>query len=208
MGLRTLLVGTDNSYYEQWTVPLFRAVHYYAPWLELHAHIVNPDKHTQLDYVKYTTEYRSFSSDQERIGYLQAVRFLVAKQYQQIMIVDADSMCTQSFTKEEYDAIIEGQTVLHHPKADRWLAGFVATNNQTFLQDYHDRLMKNPVEKFKHGWDQKVLKDLSNDYKFKECPERWMKVGKPSHQSIFMTLKGEQKTLSKYLHYYNQFKRI
>jgi len=67
--------------------------------------------------------------------------------------------------------------------------------------------MKNPVEKFRHGWDQKVLKNLADDYKFRECPERWMKVGKPSPQSIFMTLKGDQKISSKYLHYYNQFKR-
>lgn len=207
MGVRTLLVGTDNSYYEQWTVPLFKTVHYVAPWLKLHAHIVNPDKHTKLDYVEYTTEQRTFSSDQERIGYLQAVRFLVARQYQQIMIVDADSMCTQSFTEQEYDAIVEGQTVLHHPKADRWLAGFIATNNQTFLQDYHDQLMKIPLLKFKHGWDQKVLKNLAQDYEFTLCPERWMKVGKPSSKSIFMTLKGDQKISSKYLHYYNQFKR-
>jgi len=123
------------------------------------------------------------------------------------MIVDADSMCTQSFKEREYDDIVQGQTILHHPKADRWLAGFVATNNPKFLQDYHDRLMKNPVEKFRHGWDQKVLKNLADDYKFRECPERWMKVGKPSPQSIFMTLKGDQKISSKYLHYYNQFKR-
>jgi hypothetical protein len=205
MGIRTLLVGTDNAYYEQWTVPLFRAVHYYAPWLELHAHIVNPDKHTKLDYVKYTTEHRTFSSDQERIGYLQSVRFLVAQQYSQIMIVDADSMCTQSFTEEQYDHIVQGQTVLHHPKAERWLAGFIASDNQEFLQDYHNRLMKRPLLKFKHGWDQKVLKDLSNDYKFTRCPEQWMKVGKPSQSSIFMTLKGDQKISNKYLHYYNQF---
>jgi hypothetical protein len=205
MGIRTLLVGTDNAYYEQWTVPLFRAVHYYAPWLELHAHIVNPDKHTKLDYVKYTTEHRTFSSDQERIGYLQSVRFLVAQQYSQIMIVDADSMCTQSFTEEQYDHIVQGQTVLHHPKAERWLAGFIASDNQAFLQDYHNRLMKRPLLKFKHGWDQKVLKDLSNDYKFTRCPEQWMKVGKPSQSSIFMTLKGDQKISNKYLHYYNQF---
>ena len=203
--MRTLLVGTDNAYYEQWTVPLFRAVHYYAPWLELHAHIVNPDKHTKLDYVKYTTEHRTFSSDQERIGYLQSVRFLVAQQYSQIMIVDADSMCTQSFTEEQYDHIVQGQTVLHHPKAERWLAGFIASDNQEFLQDYHNRLMKRPLLKFKHGWDQKVLKDLSNDYKFTRCPEQWMKVGKPSQSSIFMTLKGDQKISNKYLHYYNQF---
>ena len=205
MGIRTLLVGTDNAYYEQWTVPLFRAVHYYSPWLELHAHIVNPDKHTKLDYVKYTTEHRTFSSDQERIGYLQSVRFLVAQQYSQIMIVDADSMCTQSFTEEQYDHIVQGQTVLHHPKAERWLAGFIASDNQEFLQDYHNRLMKRPLLKFKHGWDQKVLKDLSNDYKFTRCPEQWMKVGKPSQSSIFMTLKGDQKISNKYLHYYNQF---
>jgi len=205
MGIRTLLVGTDNAYYEQWTVPLFRAVHYYAPWLELHAHIVNPDKHTKLDYFKYTTEHRTFSSDQERIGYLQSVRFLVAQQYSQIMIVDADSMCTQSFTEEQYDHIVQGQTVLHHPKAERWLAGFIASDNQAFLQDYHNRLMKRPLLKFKHGWDQKVLKDLSNDYKFTRCPEQWMKVGKPSQSSIFMTLKGDQKISNKYLHYYNQF---
>ena len=205
MGIRTLLVGTDNAYYEQWTVPLFRAVHYYAPWLELHAHIVNPDKHTKLDYVKYTTEHRTFSSDQERIGYLQSVRFLVAQQYSQIMIVDADSMCTQSFTEKQYDDIVRGQTVLHHPKAERWLAGFIASDNQAFLQDYHNRLMKRPLLKFSHGWDQKVLKDLSNDYKFTRCPEQWMKVGKPSQSSIFMTLKGDQKISNKYLHYYNQF---
>ena len=205
MGIRTLLVGCDNAYYEQWAVPLLKSVNYFAPWLELHAHIVNPDDYTQLDYVNYTTGYCNFTSEDSRIGYLQAVRFTVAEQFESVIIVDADTICTQAFFPEEYDQVVQGQTILHHPKADRWLAGFVASNNKQFFKDYNNRLHQAGVEDWKFGRDQDVLAELEKDYNYTPASLRWMKLGKPNKESVFLTLKGNQKTSGKYLHHYNQF---
>ena len=208
MGVRTLLIGCDNAYYEQWAVPLLKSLNYFVPWLELHAHIVNPDNYTQLDYVKYTTEHRNFPTQDSMTAYLQAVRFKVSyEEYinQPIMIVDSDSICTQAFFPEEYDQVVQGQTILHHPKADRWLAGFFATNNPDFLSDYYNLLISEPFNLWQYGRDQDVLRDLSVKYNYTPASLRWMKIGKPNKESVFLTLKGDQKTSNKYLHHYNQF---
>jgi hypothetical protein len=141
-------------------------------------------------------------------AYLQAVRFKVAyEEYinQPIMIVDSDSICTQAFFPEEYDQVVQGQTILHHPKADRWLAGFFATNNPDFLSDYYNLLISEPFNLWQYGRDQDVLRDLSVKYNYTPASLRWMKIGKPNKESVFLTLKGDQKTSNKYLHHYNQF---
>ena len=210
MGVRTLLIGCDNAYYVDWALPLLKSLNYFVPWLELHVHIVNPDNYTPLDYVKYTTEHRIFSNDDAMTAYLQAVRFKVAyEEYQDrpVMIVDADSICTQAFTEQDYDQLVDEVTVLRHPKADRWLAGLVATNNAQFLQDYYDLLVAEPFDLWQYGRDQDILKDLSKQYSYRSAGQHWMKIGKPSKECIFLTLKGDQKTSGKYLQHYNNFKK-
>lgn len=206
--MRTVLIGCDQAYYDTWAKTLLRSIQYYAPWVNLHCHVVNPENLTELPNVRYTTEHRVFSNDDSSISYLQAVRFKVAyEEYQDkpVMVLDADTICTKSFTEKEYDQAVEDVTILHHPKADRWLAGFFATNNPVFLRDYYNLLISEPFNLWQYGRDQDVLRELSFKYNYNPAGLRWMKIGKPNKESVFLTLKGDQKTSNKYLHHYNQF---
>ena len=53
----------------------------------------------------------------------------------------------------------------------------------------------------------KYHSDLSKKYKFNEQPRTlfWMSIGKNGNSSVFLTLKGNQKTKDKYLKIYNSF---
>ena len=206
--MRTVLIGCDQAYYDTWAISLLRSIQYHAPWVSLHCHIVNPENLTKIPNVTYTTEHRIFSNDDAMTAYLQAVRFKVAyEEYsnQPVMIVDADSICTRSFTEQDYDQAVDKVTVLHHPKADRWLAGLVATNNAHFLQDYYDLLVAEPFDLWQYGRDQDILKDLSDQYSYHSAGDNWMRIGKPTEESIFLTLKGDQKITAKYLKVYERY---
>lgn len=207
--MRTVLIGCDQAYYDTWAISLLRSIQYHAPWVSLHCHIVNPKNLIELPTVRYTTEHRVFSNDESLISYLQAVRFKVAyEEYsiQPVMILDADSICTKNFTEQDYDQAVEGETVLHHPKADRWLAGLVATNNPVFLRDYYTELTSEPFNLWQWGRDQDILALLSKQYQYRSADKYWISIGKNGNQSVFLTLKGEQKTKEKYLAYYNKIK--
>ena len=209
--MRTVLIGCDQAYYDTWAITLLRSIQYYAPWVNLHCHVVNPKNLTELPNVRYTTEHRVFSNDDSSIAYLQAVRFKVAyEEYsdQPIMIVDTDSICTKEFFPKDYNQVVQGQTILHHPKADRWLAGFFATNNPVFLRDYYTELTSKPIDVWQWGRDQDVLRDLSFKYEYTQADKYWMSIGKNGNQSVFLTLKGDQKIKEKYLAYYNQVKDL
>lgn len=206
-----ILIGCDHAYYEQWGVPLLKSVKHYAPWVNLHAHIVNTDSYTRLADVNYTTETRAFYSDESRIAYLQAVRFLKAYELfpgveDHIITVDADSICTQSFTPAELDSIKHTPTILKHQKAGHWLAGFVSYGASRFKKDIYDLILSEPIENWVYGRDQACMAELSNDIQYQECGDRWMKVGKPHKDAIFLTLKGNQKNTDKYLQHYNKIK--
>ena len=78
--------------------------------------------------------------------------------------------------------------------------------SNTFRKDFYDLLMSKPIEEWSGFWDQKCLKQLSNTHNFIKCPTEWMSIGKNGLRSIFLTLKGDQKTTEKYLLYYNKVK--
>ena len=137
-------------------------------------------------------------------GYLQAVRFLKATDYagDNLMVIDADSICTRSFTEDEFDKVCEGVNVLRHPKAPRWLCGLIASNNVDFWETYASCL---ETDTWVIGRDQDVLADMTRHYTFKDCGATWMKIGKPGN-AIFQTLKGTQKQDPKYLKFYDNIK--
>ena len=206
-----ILIGCDQSYYDTWARTLLGSIQHYATWVSLHCHIVNPSNtFTQLDHVSYTTEERDLSNPDVFNGYLQAVRFLKAYELfpnnEPVIIVDTDSICTRSFTKEQFDQVhLNNPVVLYKEKTTRWLAGCISMGANTFRKDFYDLLMSKPIEEWSGFWDQTCLKQLSNTHNFIKCPPEWMSIGK-LRNSHFLTLKGEQKETEKFLGAYRKIK--
>lgn len=207
-----VLISCDQKYYNDWAHLFFLSVYNRNPWLrgKLHCHIINPTKFDPLPYVKYSTEDVKFTSENSKISYLQAARFLTVADRvspdEFYITLDADTICTRSFNEEEFSLVFEDLNVLKHKKAGHWLAGFVTFSDMVFAKDYASRLRQIPISEWEVGRDQKILAELSNDYNFKELDPTWMSYGKNIHDSIFYTLKGEQKVTEKYLNIYNRYK--
>lgn len=204
-----LLIACDEIYYTKWAISLLKSVHLHAPWLTLHCHLVNAPTVELLDFVNYTHEEITFVSEDQKLGYLQAVRFLAVadkfKNNELVVTLDCDSLCIAQFTKAEFAKLFEKQYVMHHPKAARWLAGFVTfNNNNTFRQHFSDRLRSIPLDQIISGWDQVILEELAKIYNFVKLPTDWISIGKPKKNTKFITLKGSQRESEKYLLIYNR----
>jgi len=192
-----ILVACDQNYYNKWGIELLKSTRYYNPssWLNVHCHIVNPSKgFEQVKDVDYTTEKYSNPS----IEFLQGVRFLVASNKlptDQVMILDADTVCTREFTKEEFIDVTSDVTVLKHHKKNAihpWLCGFVTLGTELFRQDYANNLLITKTHKWEYGHDQDILLLLSNLHQYKEAPQEWICMGKQNPKSVFLTLKGDK----------------
>jgi len=204
-----ILIGCDQTYYNQWAVPLLTSIQQHNPWIRLHCHIVNPNKDNALDNVDITSEQQEFVSDESKISYLQSVRFLaVANKFsnnENVITLDADSICTRKINQSDIQQLFNKQHVLKHHKEDRWLAGFVTFLDNKFRQEYASELNSIPIDKWCWGRDQTILNALAKEYKFKKLDTMWMAIGKNRNNSAFLTLKGEQKTTSKYLNVYKNY---
>ena len=141
----------------------------------LHCHIVNSDEYHsdwRLEDVDYTTE----KYDNVSVPYLQAVRFLIAankfKHNERVMIIDADSICTREFTKEEFDDVTLDVNVLKHHKElaiHPWLCGFVTLGTGMFRQDYANNLLITKTKEWEYGHDQDILNLLHHRHQYKHC---------------------------------------
>lgn len=204
-----ILLGVDQEYYNKWAVPLLESIHRHNPWINLHCHIVNPTVENSLDNVSITTEEREFVNDESKISYLQSVRFLAVankfKNNENVITLDADTICTRRIGKVATERLFEKQYVLKHHKESRWLAGFVTFNDNGFRQEYASELTSTPIEKWRWGRDQTILNQLADKYKFEAADKLWITIGKLKHPSAFLTLKGEQKETEKYLNVYRNY---
>ena len=204
-----ILIGCDQTYYDQWATPLLQSIQRHNPWINLHCHIVNPTQDNTLDGVSITYETKEFASDTVKISYLQSVRFLAISnkfsKNERVITLDADSICTRKIGKTAIERLFEKQYVLKHHKENRWLAGFVVFNDNGFRQEYARELNRIPVDNWKWGRDQTVLNQLADDYKFEKLDPLWMAIGKNRNSSAFLTLKGEQKETDKYLNVYRKY---
>ena len=209
MHLYNILIGVDQKYYTDWGENLLKSINYHNPWIALHCHIVNPHDFSPLPFVDYTFENRIFENDDSRIAYLQAVRFLkVADKFlknEYVITLDADSVCTRAFGEEEFSDLFKHTTVLKHPKGTKWLACLVSFNSSEFRYDFANELKKEPVSEWKFGRDQHVLKSLNVKYNYHTLDPKWVSIGKNKQDSIFLTLKGEQKETEKYLDWYKKY---
>ena len=206
-----ILVGCDQTYYDDWAIHLVRSIKYFNPWITCHVHVVNPTHIEKVDGVEYTSEQREFPNDTVKIGYLQSVRFLkVAEKFSDkdmVMTLDADTICTRKTTPSKFEEVAKRITVLRHLKDKHWLAGLVTYGQPGFRKEFSDMLLAKPIEQWAPFHDQNVLYELSKKYTFHEQPPRlyWMSIGKNGNQSVFLTLKGKQKEKDKYLNTYKKF---
>lgn len=211
MPLYNVLIGCDQTYFDDWAIPLLTSIQRHNPWLNLHCHIVNPTKDNKLNSVSITSENINFANDESKISYLQSVRFLAVadkfKNNENVFTLDADTICTRRIGQEAaIRRLFSKQHVLKHHKEDRWLAGFVVFNQNSFRQDYAKELRSTPLEQWKWGRDQKILNQLAEEYQFEKLDKLWMSIGKNKNNlSAFLTLKGEQKVTEKYLKAYRKY---
>jgi|TARA_B110000967_G_C18822871_1_gene529708 hypothetical protein len=205
-----ILIACDQAYYDKWGIELLKSTRYYNPhsWLNLHCHIVNPRLgFEQVEGVDYTTEVNSNVS----IAYLQAVRFIVAQgklpKDDLVMILDADTVCTKEFTKEEFIEATSNITILKHHKSGalhQWLCGMVTFGTGKFRHDYVHNLLKKKIPEWEYGHDQDILNLCAEHYEFNNAHPDWICMGKQNLNSVFLTLKGTHKLNPKYT---NQFER-
>lgn len=203
-----LLISCDIDYYNTWAVNLVRSMKRFVPWIDIHIIIVNADNIEKIDSVTYHFDYQKFSDTENAIAYYQAVRFLKCSEIfpnkELVMTIDCDSLCTESFSKEDFEKICSSVSVLRHHKTERWLAGLVTFGDSNeFRKAFTDRLLEKPIEKWFPGYDQKILRSLEKEYNFVESvPGDWIGFG--YKKGKFITLKGEQKTASKYISIYKK----
>lgn len=209
MNQYNLLIACDKAYYEKWGIIFLKSLQYHVPWLSLHCHLVNVSETTKLDYVDYTHETTEFVNDDQRLGYLQAVRFLVVadkfKNNESVITLDCDSLCVNSFSQKNFKTLFEKQYVLQHLKDSKWLAGFVTFKDNYFRQIYSNKLRSIPIDEFPRGWDQTVMKMIAEECEFAALSRKWISIGKHKNDSIFITFKGSQKYKEKYIEIYNSF---
>jgi hypothetical protein len=204
-----ILIGCDSEYYNNWGYHLLKSINHYNNWISLHCHIVNPKNTSELDFVNYSYESINFINENSKISYLQAIRFIVAKNKfdddDYVMTLDADTICTKSFTKKEFIELFKNQTILQHPKDGRWLAGLVCLGPNEFRSELSNELLHDPVDTWTYGRDQVALEKLSKKYNFEPVSKYWISIGKNGLKSVFLTLKGDQKYTEKYLDIYNNY---
>ena len=208
-----ILIGCDSLYYKDWGIALLTSMQVHIPWINLHCHIVNPDKHYQkIAGVTYTTEERTFVNEESKISYLQAARFLAVQKYCNandfVMTIDCDSICVTPFEEKDFRQLFTTNEipVLQHPKHKGWLAGLVTFNKSNFRNDFANMLLSIPIDEWKIGRDQVILAQLANNYNFSPVQRPWMNIGKLRLGTRFLTLKGAQKTSPKYLPGYEKSK--
>jgi len=202
-----LLISCDQIYYTDWAINLLKSIKYYCPNLHLHCNIINPDYKNEIEGVNYYYEEKDFNNDNSKISYLQSSRFIKVADFdiqEKFVTIDTDTICTKKFDVTELISVIDRTSILKHRKKDRWLAGFVSFTNNNFRKEFRELLFKDPIDSWLPGRDQIVLDQLANKYNYTVLDGDWMSIGK-NDNSVFLTLKGEQKYTDKYLSKFKGF---
>lgn len=199
-----ILLSCDETYHRDWAINCAKSVQHWVPWVQVSINLINTGAEiVKIPGVRYHHTSIDLSGFQSPAAYYQASRFLVADELFQdgdrVMILDCDTVCTRSFTPEEFDEICARISVLWHAKSSRWLAGLVTLGpNLDFIKEYKRLLLEKNPAAWTYGHDQDVLKQLADRYSFaKEPPGDWISIGKG--KGTFLTLKGDQKQSKKYL---------
>lgn len=208
MQLCNILISCDFNYYKDWGINLLKSIRYHNQEVNLHCHIVNPQTFDKLKFVNYTTENRSFHSEDSKISYLQSSRFLQVAKFPKeelFITLDTDTVCLKDFNTSNLISLAKQNCVLQHQKNNKWLAGLVAFSDNNFRYDFAELLLAENIDDWKFGRDQDILRNLDNKYHYTALDPVWMSIGKNKHNSVFLTLKGEQKYTQKYLQNFRRY---
>jgi hypothetical protein len=204
-----ILIGCDQEYYDEWGVNCLESIQKYAPWINLHCHVVNPSELYQIPGVSYTTEEKEFVSDNHKVSYLQCIRFIIAprvfKSDELVMAIDSDFVCVNTFTEEDFEKIAQRITILQHPKSAKWLAGAVTFGTGDFRKEFVKELYADDDDFWPVGRDQNIIAALSTKYKYETLPKEWINTGKATDTAFFLTLKGGQKVQTNFVEAYGSY---
>lgn len=201
-----IFIACNSSYYHNYGINCIRTIQQFAPWVKITVHIVNPCFINEILNVKYSYEYKDIKNFEARISYYQSVRFIkcseIFKNSELVLSIDCDTLCEKEFDQNIFEHLLRKISVLKHHKKGRWMAGFVTYgDSMKFRNQIKQELLSTPVELWDIGRDQKILKKLSEEFKFNEVEVgKWMSFGKKG--SVFFTLKGDQKQSDKYIKTY------
>ncbi len=202
-----ILLACDSSYYDIWAINCIKSIQKFTPWIQVHVVIVNPsDSYQTIPGVTYHEDRVDFPNDTCKISYYQAVRFVKCAELfpnnELVMSIDCDTLCTRSFTENDFYTVTSSIHVQRHQKNVRWMAGLVTYGvDSNFRNEFREELLKLPLEKWSYGWDQDVLNTLDTKYNYKKLVVGdWMSFGRGT--GTFLTLKGDQKTSDGYLEIY------
>lgn len=206
-----IFIACDGLYYDKWGINCLKSIKFHVPWINLTAHIVNPQETVEIEGIRYFYENIDFKNDSSKISYYQAVRFLKCADYfdnnDLVMSIDCDTVLMRSFTKKEFQRVCEIVSVQRHQKDKRWMAGLVTYGRNNFKQRFKEELLSRPVDSWLAGWDQDVLETLNKEFTYnKLMVGDWMSFGRG--KGIFLTLKGDQKTSEGYLNNYQEGLKI
>lgn len=203
-----IFIACDGQYYQEWGINCVKSIQYYVPWIKITVHIVNPIVKDELPEVHYFYEEKNFENEISKTAYYQAVRFIKCYDYfsndELVMTIDCDTLLSKSFSQAEFKKITETIHVQRHQKADRWMAGLVTYGkDNSFRKKYQEELLRIPIKDWPIGYDQTVLNNLANEFKFQKLlVGDWMSFGRG--RGIFLTLKGDQKIGPGYLKIYQE----
>ena len=203
-----VLLACDNEYYHKWTINCIKSIQFYVPWIDISVVIVNPTNIVEMPNVKYFYENKIFESETSKIAYYQAVRFLKCSKIfannELVMSIDCDTLLQSSFSQKDFLRICQNIHVQRHQKNIRWMAGLVTYGTDSlFRSRLTEELLKIPIDQWKPGRDQDVLKILSEEFTFHPLyVGDWMSFGQGSGK--FVTLKGDQKIADGYLNIYSK----
>lgn len=196
-----LLICCDQVYHDTWVRDLVQSVRYYNAWLRPTVVVVNPDEHFEpIPDVRYHID-RPELTDDNRVAYLQAVRFVKAAELfdptDAVMSIDADSICLRAIDRRDFIDLCRQPAMLWHVKQANWLAGmFTFGMHSDFAQRLREHMLATPVSDWPWGYDQLRLRELAQSVQFREIPDtgKWITIGKiGSSNAAFLTLKGNQK---------------
>jgi hypothetical protein len=142
------------------------------------------------------------------ISYYQSLRFIKCAELfpnnELVMTMDCDTICTRAFSKQDFENVCKKIHIQTHQKnLDLWMCGLVTFGDDSeFRNRFKEALLEQPIDLCKIGRDTVILNKLSAEFEYNPLAlGTWMGFGKGS--AIFLTLKGTQRTSSRFLEKYN-----
>ena len=135
--MSNILLACDSNYYRDWAFNCIKSIQQHVPWVKITTVVVNPNNIIEIPKVKYIYDYVDFPTEDSKVAYYQAVRFIKCAEIfpnnELVMSIDCDTILTKSFSEKEFTKVCSVIHVQRHHKADRWMAGLVTYGNNNIF---------------------------------------------------------------------------